>query len=77
VSFAIDVNVLLYASDEGSPFSRRARTFLDHCVSGGEVLCVAWTTLMSYLRISTHPGIFAHPLAPDEAMQNARTRART
>jgi hypothetical protein len=25
---------------------------------------------MSYLRIATHPAIFASPLAPDETMQN-------
>jgi len=31
---------------------------------------LAWPTLMSYIRISTHPRIFAAPLAPDEALAN-------
>jgi hypothetical protein len=53
VSFAIDINILLYASDEVSPFASRARAFLDDCAAGREVLCVAWTTVMSYLRIAT------------------------
>ena len=70
MSFAIDVNILLYTSDEVSPFASRARAFLDDCAAGREVLCVAWTTVMSYLRIATHPAIFASPLAPDEAMRN-------
>ena len=70
MSYAIDVNVLLYASDASSPRSAAARAFLERAAQGGEVLCLAWTTLMAYLRIATHPGIFAHPLAPEEAMGN-------
>ena len=70
MSFAIDANILLYASDEVSPFAPRARAFLEQCAAGREVLCLAWTTVMSYLRIATHPAIFTSPLAPDEAMRN-------
>lgn len=70
MSFAIDVNVLLYASDEASPFAARAKTFLADCAAGSEIVCLAWTTVMSYLRIATHSAIFATPLTPDEAMGN-------
>lgn len=35
-----------------------------------ELFCVAWATLMSYLRMATHPRIFAHPLSPSEALGN-------
>jgi uncharacterized protein len=70
VSYAIDVNILLYASDEASALSRQARSFLDVCAAGPEVLCLAWPTLTSYLRLSTHPAIFANPLTPDQAERN-------
>jgi len=30
----------------------------------------SWTTLLSYLRIATHPSIFASPLTPKQAMSN-------
>ncbi len=70
MSYAIDVNVLLYASDAASPFSKRARAFLDECAAGPEVLCLAWPTVASYLRLATHPAIFADPLSPDEAESN-------
>jgi toxin-antitoxin system PIN domain toxin len=70
VSYAIDVNILLYASDAGSPLHQRASTFLRECVSKREVFCVAWVTLMSYLRIATHPAIFGRPLAHEEAARN-------
>lgn len=73
MSYAIDVNVLLYASDAASPFSGRAREFLQRCAAGSEVLCLAWPTLMSYLRLSTHPAIFAAPLSPNEAERNVRS----
>jgi hypothetical protein len=70
MSYAVDVNVLLYASDASSPRSAAARAFLERAAQGGEVLCLAWTTAMAYLRIATHHGIFARPLAPEDAMAN-------
>jgi hypothetical protein len=73
VSYAIDVNVLLYASDEASPLSRRARAFLEECAAGPETLCLAWPTLSSYLRLSTHPAIFTKPLSPDQAEHNVES----
>lgn len=70
MSYAVDVNVLLYASDESSPFSKRAREFLKECAAGPEVVCFGWPTLTSYLRLATHPAIFANPLTPEQAEQN-------
>jgi len=70
MSFGIDVNILLYASDEASPLHGGASSFLQNCARGREVFCVAWLTVMSYLRIATHPSIFERPLAPGEAMRN-------
>jgi uncharacterized protein len=76
MSAAIDVNVLLFASDTSSPLHQRAAEFLEHCASGPDVLYLAWSTVMSYLRISTDPAIFASPLRPEEAAQNAETLLR-
>ncbi len=70
MSYSIDVNVLLYASDRSSDRHVHARRFVASCAAGPEVLCLAWPTLMSYLRISTHPRIFSAPLTPDEALGN-------
>jgi hypothetical protein len=70
VSFSCDVNVLLYASDSSSPVHERARVFLTKAASGEDLLCLGWLTVMSYLRISTHSGIFAAPLSPAEALRN-------
>ncbi len=70
MSYSLDVNVLLYASDRSSDRHPAARRFLDSCAAGPEILCLAWPTLMSYLRIATHPRIFSAPLTPDEALGN-------
>jgi toxin-antitoxin system PIN domain toxin len=70
VSYSLDVNVLLYASDRSSERHARARSFLEACAAGPEILCLAWPTLMSYLRIATHSRIFAAPMSPDEALAN-------
>jgi hypothetical protein len=76
LSFAVDLNVLLYASDEASPFAARARSFLERCAEGGEIFCLAWTTVMGYLRLATHSAIFKAPLSPEEAMRNVEALVR-
>lgn len=70
MSYSVDVNLLLYASDRSCKQHVAARTFLDRCAAGPELLVVAWPTLMSYLRIATHPSIFAAPLTAEEALDN-------
>jgi toxin-antitoxin system PIN domain toxin len=70
VSYSLDVNVLLYASDQAGERHERARRFLESCAAGPEILCLTWPTLMSYLRIATHPRIFSSPLSPEEALAN-------
>ena len=70
MSYSIDANVLLYASDRASDRHLRARRFVESCAAGPEILCLTWPTLMSYLRTATHPRIFSAPLSPDEALGN-------
>jgi toxin-antitoxin system PIN domain toxin len=76
VSFSCDVNVLLYASDASSSVHGAARSFLQEAARGGDLFCLGWPTVMSYLRIATHPRIFAAPLTPAEALGNVESLAR-
>jgi uncharacterized protein len=73
MSAGIDVNVLLYASDNTSALFPRARAFMDQRAASSELLFVWWGTLMSYLRIATHPSIFAQPLGASEAEANVQS----
>jgi uncharacterized protein len=70
LSFTIDANLLLYASDEMSGYHRQARAFVEQVAGGDELVYLFWPTVMAYLRIATHPAIFEQPLSPDEAVAN-------
>jgi predicted nucleic acid-binding protein len=59
MSYSIDANILLYASNKASPFHVRANEFLASREDDSDLLCLTWPTLMAYLRISTHPNIFS------------------
>jgi len=66
----LDVNILLDASNADAPEHERAVALLRHLAAGPELVVVLWPTVMSYLRISTHPSVFSRPLAHTEAVAN-------
>lgn len=70
MSCAVDVNILLYASDATSALHRPAKAFLETCARGPDLVYLGWPTIMSYLRMATHPSIFQHPLTHREARAN-------
>lgn len=75
MSYSIDVNILLYSSDQSSGFHARALEFVESCAASSEPLFLAYLTLLSYVRMATHPRIFTNPLTPSEAFQNVRKLA--
>lgn len=70
MSFTLDANVLLYASDESSAYQEQARRFLNRAAHGDELVYLFWPVVMAYLRVATHPAVFEHPLPPADAMAN-------
>lgn len=70
MSFAVDANLLLYASDLSSPRQPHAYELLSRLAQGPEIAYLFWPVLMAYLRIATHSSIFSAPLSPEEAMAN-------
>ena len=82
MSYTVDANVLLYASDESSPVHARARDLVGRLADGPEIAYLFWPTVMAYLRIATHPAVFTRPLSITEAVGNieqllARPHVRT
>lgn len=63
----LDANVLLYAINRDGPHHKAARTWLDDALEGDETVAFCWVVMLAFLRISTHPGIFANPLSVNEA----------
>ena len=63
----VDANLLLYATDTRSPRYAPARSWLEQQLSGDETIALAWVVLLAFLRLSTHPHVFARPLAVERA----------
>lgn len=70
MSVTIDANVLLYASDESSPRHASAAELVGRLAKGPDLVYLFWPVAMAYLRISTHPRVFDHPLDPAQARHN-------
>ena len=70
MSYTLDANLLLYASDEASPLHDRALSLVRRVAEGPDIAYLFWPTVMAYLRIATHPVIFSRPLSPEVAMAN-------
>lgn len=70
MTYAIDANLLLYASDEVSPVHQRAVEVLDEIALGPEIAYLFWPSALAYMRVSTHPAIFDHPLSHADARAN-------
>lgn len=63
----VDANVLLYAVDRQSPQHHVAKGWIDQALSGSESVVLPWLSLLAFVRISTHPSIYDHPLTVDQA----------
>jgi hypothetical protein len=72
VSIALDVNPLLYAAFDDSPFYRRANEILARYAAGEDLVYLFWPVVMGFLRISTNTRVYRNPLSPTAA-ENAIT----
>ena len=70
MSVTVDVNILLYASDESSSFHAKAAELIEQLARGPELLYLFWPVLIGYLRMATHPAIFPRPLSVGVATGN-------
>ena len=64
----VDANVLLYAYDPRSEHHEHCRSWVEKAFSGEESVCMAWVTILAFIRISTNPRIFEAPLSASEAI---------
>jgi toxin-antitoxin system PIN domain toxin len=62
-----DVNLLVYAADESSPFHGQARGWWEACLHGSEMIGLPWSVILGFVRITTDPRIFVRPLTVEEA----------
>lgn len=67
MSYSIDTNLLVYASDAGSPHHAAARGFLTDVLASPEPCYLTWPVLMAWLRLVTSTVIMRDPFDTDEA----------
>jgi len=63
-----DVNLLLYAVNSDSPQHTVARDWIEASFARAHGIAFTWPALLGFLRLSTGSGIFAQPLAIDDAL---------
>ena len=63
----VDANLLLYAYNPRAAEHDASREWFESVLSGHELIRFAWLTLWAFLRISTNPRVFEHPLSMAEA----------
>jgi toxin-antitoxin system PIN domain toxin len=68
-----DVNVLIYAHREDSADHERYRSWLEDQMAGESAFGISELILSGFLRVVTHPRIFATPTPMDLALDVAET----
>jgi toxin-antitoxin system PIN domain toxin len=63
----LDVNLLLYAVNDDLPQSPRARAWLEEVLSGSRRVGLPWVVILAFLRLTTNPRVFEHPLTIERA----------
>ena len=63
-----DVNLLLHAVNADSPQHKTARAWLEAAFARPAGIGFAWPALLGFLRLATRAGIFAQPLALEDAL---------
>ena len=69
----VDANLLLYAEDSRSPCHERAREWWDGQLSAGDPVCLCWTVILAFIRISTNRLAFERPLSMKEAVRRVQS----
>jgi toxin-antitoxin system PIN domain toxin len=63
-----DINLLIYAHNIRSSRHEKACDWWNGCLQGNESVALAWVVVMGFVRISTHPKVFASPMPVEGAL---------
>jgi toxin-antitoxin system PIN domain toxin len=69
----VDVNVLIYATDDQSKRHPEAKPWLDGVMTATETIGLPTAVTIGYLRLTTNPRVMRVPLSPSEAIEIVRT----
>lgn len=69
----VDANILLYAEDSSCEQNLSARTWWDAQLSGDLPVCLCWTVILAFVRISTNKKVFEVPLTLQESFARVQS----
>ena len=64
----VDLNLLVYATNEDALQHDSARRWWEGVLSRGESVGLAWVVVLGFLRLTTNPRVMPRPLTPEQAM---------
>ena len=67
-----DVNLLVYAYSDGSPYHDAARRWWEGVVNGTERVGLAWAVISGFARVMTHPRLLTPPMPSTQAVGHVR-----
>ena len=69
----VDANIPLYAENSECPQNEKARAWWDARLSGDVPVCLCWTVINAFIRISTNVRVFTSPLTMEEAVSRVQS----
>ena len=67
-----DLNLLVYAYNDGAPHHEPARRWWEDLVNGTERVGVPWVVSTGFVRLMTHPSVLVRPATATEAVDYVR-----
>lgn len=65
----VDLNIPLYAINPAFKHHATIKIWWEDAMNGKEPIGLSWIVLLGFIRISTNPRIFPHPLSIDSALK--------
>ena len=63
-----DINLLIYAYNDGSPYHDSARRWWEDLINGTERIGIPWVVSTGFVRLMTHPKALIRPAPPEAAV---------
>ena len=68
-----DVNLLLYAYNQGASVHKKARAWWETRLSRPETVGLPWVVVLGFIRLTTHRAVMANPMPVHLACKHARS----
>lgn len=68
-----DVNLLIFAYHEQSPYHEVASKWWEGLINGEETVGIPWVVSMAFVRQMANPSILATPMRPGESLQQVKS----